>query len=66
MGMALLWFMVVWEPMTQEILCVKGRMDSIKYQHTLDVPQSLKKLNLKRSWMFQQDNDQTPLLQNRP
>jgi len=38
---------------------VEGRMDSIQYQQILEnnVQKSVKKLKLRRGWIFQQDND---------
>ena len=38
---------------------VEGRMDSTQYQQILDnnVQESVTKLKLRRSWVFQQDND---------
>ena len=38
---------------------VEGRMDSTQYQLILEnnVQESVTKLKLRRSWMFQQDND---------
>lgn len=43
---------------TENIVRVKGRMDSNNYKYILeaDVRRSVQKLKLKRDWVFQQDN----------
>ena len=44
---------------TGNLVKVEGRMDSTQYQQILDnnVLESVTKLKLRRSWVFQQDND---------
>ena len=44
---------------TGNLVKVAGRMDSIQYQQILEnnVKDSVKRLQLRRGWMFQQDND---------
>ena len=44
---------------TGNLVKIEGRMDSTQYQQILDnnVQESVTKLKLRRSWVFQQDND---------
>lgn len=44
---------------TGNLVKVEGRMDSVQYQQILEknVKESVKKLKLRRGWLFQQDND---------
>ena len=44
---------------TGNLVKVEGRMDSTQYQQILgnNVQDSVRKLKLRRGWLFQQDND---------
>lgn len=57
-GSVMLWGCVA-SAGTGNLVKVEGRMDSTQYQQILDnnVQESVTKLKLRRSWVFQQDND---------
>src|SRR4029434_6555155 len=57
-GSIMLWVCVA-SAGTGNLVKVEGRMDSTRYKQILDnnVQESVTKLKLRRSWVFQQDND---------
>ena len=57
------WSVMIWGCVastgTGKLVKVEGRMDSTQYQQILgnNVQDSVRKLKLRRGWLFQQDND---------